>query len=61
MQRPQSFAGDETNDQRMDECLVTGWDASTFFGGPSEAVCGETGLFERNENPRRRVDHQRIS
>ena len=31
MQRPQSFAGDETNDQRMDECLVTGWDASNFF------------------------------
>ena len=39
-QRTQSFAGDETNDQRMDECLVTGWDASNFFGGRIKAPLG---------------------
>jgi hypothetical protein len=51
MQRPQSFAGDETNDQRMDECLVTGWDASTFFGGRIKAVARQGALLQTHRSP----------
>ena len=51
MQRPQSFAGDETNDQRMDECLVTGWDASTFFGGRIKAVARQDALLQTHRSP----------
>ena len=51
MQRPQSFAGDEPNDQRMDECLVTGWDASTFFGGRLKAVARQDALLQTHRSP----------